>query len=93
MAESTEDDIHALIGAEHGVDTRSLEFRTTDDQLASLRHDLVRIQAYPLLPDDLAVGGGDLRRRHRQPASRYRSTPRRLSPAGGHGQSRRRVGA
>lgn len=57
MAGYTEDEIHAKIGAEHGVDTRSLEFRTTDDQLASLRHDIVRIGSYPLLPDDLAVGG------------------------------------
>lgn len=57
MAGFTEDEIHARIGAEHGVDTRSLEFPTTDNQLASLRHDIVRIQSYPLLPDDLAVGG------------------------------------
>jgi carbonic anhydrase len=57
MAESTENDIHALIGAEYGVDTRSLEFRTTDDQVASLRHDLVRIHAYPLLPKTMQIGG------------------------------------
>ena len=57
MAGFTEDEIHAKIGVEHGVDTRSLEFRTTDDQLASLRHDIVRIESYPLLPADLAVGG------------------------------------
>ena len=60
MAESTENDIHALIGAEFGVDTRSLEFRTTDDQVASLRHDLVRIHAYPLLPKGLQIGGAVL---------------------------------
>jgi carbonic anhydrase len=60
MAESTENDIHALIGAEFGVDTRSLEFRTTDDQVASLRHDLVRIHAYPLLPRGLQIGGAVL---------------------------------
>jgi len=57
MAESTEKDIHALIGTEYGVDTRSLEFRTTDDQVASLRHDLVRVHSYPLLPRSLKVGG------------------------------------
>jgi carbonic anhydrase len=57
MAESTEKDIHALIGAEYGIDTRSLEFRTTDDQVDSLRHDLVRVHSYPLLPRDLKVGG------------------------------------
>lgn len=57
MAGFTEDEIHQKINAEHCVDTRSLEFRTTDDQLASLRHDIVRIEAYPLLPAGLAVGG------------------------------------
>ncbi len=57
MAGFTEDEIHAKIDAEHGVDTRSLEFRTTDDQVASLRQDLVRIRAYPLLPAELAVAG------------------------------------
>ena len=57
MAGFTEDEIHARISAEHGVDTRSLEFRTTDDQVASLRHDIVRIQSYPLLPATLSVGG------------------------------------
>jgi carbonic anhydrase len=57
MAGFTEAEIHAKIRDEHGVDTRSLEFRTTDDQVASLRHDLTRIRAYPLLPRDLAIGG------------------------------------
>lgn len=57
MAGFTEGQIHAKIEAEHGVDTRSLEFRTTDDQVASLRQDLVRIGSYPLLPADLAVAG------------------------------------
>ena len=57
MAGYTEDEIHAKIDREFDVDTRSLEFRTTDDQLRSLRNDIVRIQSYPLLPRDLAVGG------------------------------------
>jgi len=57
MAGFTEDEIHKKINAEHDVDTRSLEFRTTDDQLASLRQDIVRIESYPLLPTGLAVGG------------------------------------
>ncbi|HEX5016057.1 MAG TPA: carbonic anhydrase [Actinomycetes bacterium] len=57
MAGNTEDEIHAKIQREYDVDTRSLEFRTTDDQLESLRSDIVRIQSYPLLPRDLTVGG------------------------------------
>jgi len=57
MAGYTEGEIHAKIDTEHGVDTRSLEFRTTADQLGSLRQDMVRIQSFPLLPAELAVEG------------------------------------
>ena len=56
MAQTTEDEIHAVI-LEHGVDTRSLEFRTDPDQLGALRTDLRRIRSYPLLPAGLLVGG------------------------------------
>ena len=58
MASATEDEMHALIDAEYGLDTRSLEFRTVKDQVAALEQDLVRIRSYPLLPRDLPVGGG-----------------------------------
>ena len=57
MAESTDDEIHALVREQYGVDTRSLEFGTDPDQLAILRKDLVKIQAAPLLPRDLDVAG------------------------------------
>jgi carbonic anhydrase len=57
MASATEEQIHALIAEQYGVDTRSLEFRTVPDQEAALRHDLQRIRSYPLLPADLAVAG------------------------------------
>lgn len=57
MAEASEADIHRYIREQHGVDTRSLEFRTDPDQLGALRHDLVKVMASPLLPDGLVVGG------------------------------------
>jgi carbonic anhydrase len=57
MASATEDEMHALIDAQFGIDTRSLEFRTVKDQVAALEQDLVRIRSYPLLPKDLPVGG------------------------------------
>ena len=57
MASATEDEMHALIDARYGIDTRSLEFRTVKDQVAALEQDLVRIRSYPLLPRDLPVGG------------------------------------
>ena len=57
MASATEKDIHQSIMDDYGVDTRSEEFRTVNDQLAALRYDVTRIRAYPLLPKDLVVGG------------------------------------
>ena len=57
MASRDEAGIHAQIADQHGVDTRSLEFRTVSDQVEALRTDVVRIRALPFLPDDLVVGG------------------------------------
>ncbi len=57
MAGGSESQIHAAIFAEHGIDTRSVEFRTVDDQESALRTDLVRIRSHPLLPPGLVVGG------------------------------------
>ncbi len=57
MARGDEADIHALINEKHGVDTRSLEFRTTNDQEGALAEDVSRIRAYPLLRDGVTVAG------------------------------------
>ncbi|RBQ18221.1 carbonic anhydrase [Spongiactinospora rosea] len=56
MTKVTDGDVHDLT-AEHGVDTRSLEFHTVPDQIAALRRDLTRLKASPFLPDDLPVCG------------------------------------
>ena len=57
MAKGDEKQIHELIEREHGVDTRSLEFRTVSDQLGALATDVQRVRSYPLLPKSVAVGG------------------------------------
>ncbi|TRZ56022.1 MAG: carbonic anhydrase [Streptomycetaceae bacterium] len=57
MAMGEESDIHALIQKEHGVDTRSLEFRTVNDQIKALVEDVNRVRSYPLLNQGVAVGG------------------------------------
>ena len=57
MARGDEADIHTLIDEKFGVDTRSLEFRTTRDQKAALAVDVNRIRAYPLLRDGVTVAG------------------------------------
>lgn len=57
MVGSSEADIHATIRAEYGTDTRSVEFRTSDNVDASLALDIVRVRANPLLPPGTRVGG------------------------------------
>lgn len=57
MASTTEPEIHALIAQRGGLDSRSLDFLTTDDPYAALRHDLVKLRAWPYLPSDVAIGG------------------------------------
>ena len=60
MASGEEADVHLAIKDKFGVDTRSVEFRTVTDQRSALITDVVRIRAFPLLPDDLVVGGAVL---------------------------------
>jgi carbonic anhydrase len=48
--------IHDAIRAAGGPDTSDIAFLTTDDQEASLRYDIERVQVSPYLPD-LVVGG------------------------------------
>jgi len=57
MASATEEEIHQLIADEYGVDTRSIEVQVVPDQLDALQRDVTRIRSYPLLPQDLSVGG------------------------------------
>ena len=57
MASGSEASIHAEIKRRFDVDTRSMEFRTVDDQVGALQTDLDRIRAFPLLPAGLQVGG------------------------------------
>lgn len=57
MASTDEAGIHAAISKKSGVDTRSLDFQTTDDQVGALRKDIVKIESYPLLHDEVRVMG------------------------------------
>jgi len=57
MATKSEEDLHREILEDFGVETRSVEFRTVDDQEGALVYDVTRIRSYPLLPRDLVVGG------------------------------------
>ena len=57
MASATEAEVHELLTDAAGMDTRSLQIKTIDDQRSALARDLVKIRAYPYLPKDLAVAG------------------------------------
>ena len=57
MASESESQIHQTIKNQFGVDTRSVEFRTVEDQRAALQYDLTRIRSHPLLQSGVAVGG------------------------------------
>ena len=57
MSKVDDDQVHATIEAQAGVDTRSLEFHTIPDQTAALRRDVQRIRSFPYLPKELAVVG------------------------------------
>ena len=49
--------IHETIQSQHGVDTRSLEFRTVADQREALMVDVSRLRSYPLLKTGVTVAG------------------------------------
>jgi carbonic anhydrase len=57
MANESEEELHAHIDNEFGVDTRSLEFKTVQDQSAALAQDVAHIRSYPLLREGVIVGG------------------------------------
>jgi carbonic anhydrase len=51
------DELRATIGAAGGADASGWDFLPSRDQLTTLHSDLARIEACPLLPDDLEVAG------------------------------------
>ncbi len=57
MASTTDEALRDRIGAARGVDTSGWDFLTMTDQVETLRSDIARIRACPLLPADLEVGG------------------------------------
>ena len=57
MASGTEAEVHAAIFEASGVDTRSIEIRTTRDQVEELRVDLNRITSFPLLRAGTVAAG------------------------------------
>jgi carbonic anhydrase len=57
MASATDEQVHETIQESSGIDTRSLEFHTMDDQLATLARDVQKVRSSPYLPTGIEVGG------------------------------------
>lgn len=57
MAKGSEEAVHREIQERYGVNTWSMEFDTTTDQLGALRIDVARIRSFPYLPEHVQVGG------------------------------------
>jgi carbonic anhydrase len=57
MVGSTNDQIRTRIEVASGADASGWDFLATEDQTATLRADIGRIRACPLLPADLNIGG------------------------------------
>ena len=49
MAAGSEDDVHIAIREAGGPDTRSVAFLVTEDQKATIRADVQRVQSWPYL--------------------------------------------
>ncbi|MDP9434676.1 MAG: carbonic anhydrase [Actinomycetota bacterium] len=57
MARTDDATVHRLIAERTGIDSRSLEFSTIDDQLATLAHDVQRVRSLPYLRAGVPVLG------------------------------------
>ena len=57
MATSSEAELRKRVGESAGQDASWQTFHTVDDQLAALEEDVRKVQAHPLIPDSVAVGG------------------------------------
>lgn len=57
MASNTERELQERVGASAGQDASWHPFHVIADQAASLRQDVAKVRAHPLIPDTVPVGG------------------------------------
>lgn len=57
MAKGSEETVHQQIFDAYGINTWSMQFDTTTDQLGALRIDVARVRSFPYLPDHVVVAG------------------------------------
>ena len=58
MAKTNDERVHAIVRERSGVDSRSIDFHTIEDQRAALARDLQRVRSSPYLPAGMPVAGG-----------------------------------
>lgn len=57
MASSTEDELRRRVGSEAGTDASWMSLGVIEDQVATIRGDVAKVKAHPLIGDHVAVGG------------------------------------
>lgn len=57
MTASTEQELREKVGRSAGLDASWQQFHVIADQRASLEEDVHKVQAHPLIPDSVRVGG------------------------------------
>ena len=57
MTASSEAELRQRVGQSAGQDASWQQFHVIDDQLAALAEDVRKVQAHPLIPDSVEVGG------------------------------------
>jgi carbonic anhydrase len=57
MTVHSETELRRRVGASAGQDASWQTFHTIDDQMATLEADVRKVQAHPLIPDSVEVGG------------------------------------
>ncbi len=57
MASSSEDELRARVGEEAGVDASWMSLGVIEDQRSTVRADVLKVVAHPLIGDHVTVGG------------------------------------
>jgi carbonic anhydrase len=57
MTASTQQELRERVSRSSGQDAAWQQFSVVDDQMAALDEDVAKIQAHPLIPDSVRVGG------------------------------------
>ena len=57
MTQNTEQELREKVGESAGQDASWQQFHVIDDQRASLKEDVHKVQAHPLIPNSVQVGG------------------------------------